>query len=460
MLPDTPRYRRLALLARAAYAVIICFATLSNLQLDADPREALVRAERALGMGWGVRTMIVDGARNVVLFAGFGAVWAVTSRQVRARWAVLGATLAGAGLSAFVECVQLYSRVRFASWLDFVTNAGGAAIGALGLLGMVELARHARVRKSFVGIPALGFAGSYLLVLFGEGVAPTFPRLLQPGNVPGLRDRFAFMVRYWLEVGPPASVPLTDAMLAVPAGLFATAAIAELGARYATAAVLSALACAMVPFLAQMVRAAGGQPIDSGVFLAHALGGVVGAAIAWRGLPAFVRRFRGPARPAVLLAVYAVLLFLWSARPFALRRDLAQVVEQFGLQHWTPLAMLGMRADAFSVTDVTGQFFLLLPVGALLSVWPLRRRGPLRSVMPAFWLAFVLEVSQAFIVDRWFDVTDVLVRVAGVAVGWVIVRHAGYAPYGEVLADASQPPPPPRRSTERSSRARARILMR
>jgi hypothetical protein len=69
----------------------------------------------------------------------------------------------------------------------------------------------------------------------------------------------------------------------------------------------------------------------------------------------------------------------------------------------------------------------------LLAVWPLRRHGPLRHVLPALYLAAVLELGQAFVDGRFLDVTDLLVRLAGAAVGLIVAQRAGATPHGEAL---------------------------
>jgi VanZ family protein len=95
----------------------------------------------------------------------------------------------------------------------------------------------------------------------------------------------------------------------------------------------------------------------------------------------------------------------------------------------------------FSVTKVVAEFLLYFPVGSLLAVWPLRRRGPLGHILPAVYVAVALELGQVFIAGRWFDSTDVLVQCAAAGVGWIIARRAGFAPYGELLPpDATTAP--------------------
>src|SRR6478672_8974657 len=129
LFPPGFRRPRLAtmLSARAAYIAIILIATLANLEPDWNDGLASQRLARALEphVAW---SDTIDALRNILLFAGFGAVWEVTSPQGRLRDAIWRATLYGCLLSTTVETLQLFSPVRFASILDVMTNTAGTFI--------------------------------------------------------------------------------------------------------------------------------------------------------------------------------------------------------------------------------------------------------------------------------------------------------------------------------------------
>jgi hypothetical protein len=186
--------------------------------------------------------------------------------------------------------------------------------------------------------------------------------------------------------------------------------------------------------LTQLARGLSGQQLDAGAFAAHVVGTLVGAAAAWRGLPAVTRALRRERRVRALWAVYAAVLALWAWRPFRLDLSAATLTTEFAAAHFIPLYALGERGDLFSVTDVAIQFLLYVPLGALAAVWPFRLRGPLRGPLPAAALALGLEAGQLVVADRFFDVTDWLVASAGVLVGWAVARRAGYRPAGALLA--------------------------
>jgi glycopeptide antibiotics resistance protein len=144
-------------------------------------------------------------------------------------------------------------------------------------------------------------------------------------------------------------------------------------------------------------------------------------------------------RARAALLGYAALLVLWGWRPLLPRTDGSEIASQLVPSQFIPMQSLAMRTDVFSAMHVAQQFFLYLPLGALLAVWPLRRRGALADLWPALVLAMLIEIGHLFIVDRTFDVTNALLAWAGLAVGWVIVRRSGYAPYGEALGAAAPP---------------------
>ncbi|HVT40133.1 MAG TPA: hypothetical protein VHE78_13925, partial [Gemmatimonadaceae bacterium] len=90
----------------------------------------------------------------------------------------------------------------------------------------------------------------------------------------------------------------------------------------------------------------------------------------------------------------------------------------------------------FSAVHIAQQFLLYLPLGAILAVWPLRLSGRWSHLWPAVALALAVEVGHIVIVDRFFDVTNALIAVAGLGIGWVVVRRSGFVPYGEALPSA------------------------
>ncbi len=375
---------------------------------------------------------VIDGARNVVLFAGWGLVWMITAPAGRSMVSFRNAVLSGACVSAMVEGAQLFSSTRTASALDILTNTTGSFLGALVLVVLVISVARRRGARSFVGLPAIVFALAYGVSAFGEALVPLFRQdgLADVYGSPLGRLQGAWDTFTWSSLG---SIPVTDILLFAPAGAFAVAALVEAGRGYRRTSWWVLGVGSGLAVVAEVGHGLLGLPIDAGAVLAHCVGVGGGAFLTAWGLPRLTRHARGRARPAMLLWTYMAILALWALRPFAPETSLAAIGAKLTDDWWIPLRFLGDRVDLFSVTDVVSPFFLYLPLGGLLAVWPLARRGPLAGFWPAVYLAAGTEFFQVLIEGRLLDSTDILVQVAGALVGWTVLRRAGFEPYGSIL---------------------------
>ena len=382
---------------------------------------------------------VIDGARNLALFAGWGLVWMITAPPGRTLTSLRNAVLSGAGVSAVVEGAQLFSTTRTASVLDILTNTVGALLGAAALVALVISVAHRRHARSFVGLPALVFAGGYGAACFGEALVPLFRQTVYPNVYGGPLGRFrlAWSMFDWSSLG---QIPGTDFVLFAPAGAFALAALVEAGAGYRKSAAVVGAAGLGLALMAEVGHGFLGLPMEAGAVLAHAVGVAVGAAAAAWGLPVLSRNLRGRDRPATLALAYGGVLLLWALRPYVLEHSLGAVGAKLVDDWWIPLRFLGARVDMFSVVDVVSPFLLYLPLGGLLAVWPLARRGPLARFWPALYLAVASELCQLVVQGRLLDSTDILVQVSGVVVGWTVLRRAGFARHGTLLRGARAAP--------------------
>jgi hypothetical protein len=289
-----------------------------------------------------------------------------------------------------------------------------------------------------------------------EAFAPHFRRVL-PGNVWGTPLRRLAITLSQRPAFDLALVPKLDTLLGVPAALFVVAALLELGLSYSVAASVAALLGFAIAFGGEIAHGMLGQAIHSTAIVAHAVGPAIGALAAYLWLPAFSRRFRGSQRALVLFALYGATLALWAWRPFQFELSRARLSAQLHYDHFIPLAALIDSFDFFGVADVAIDFALFAPVGALLAVWPMRRRGLLHGALPAIYLSWALEMGQLLLRDRFFDVTDVMVQASGAALGFLIMRRSGFRPLGEMLAggDASRASDHDALARTRSSEPRA-----
>lgn len=429
--PPFSRPGATALGARLAYVLVILLATAAEpaAQSLADFHARLLHAI-TFDLGG---TGIIDAARNILLFAGWGSVWVLTAARPFDRRTLVRATLLGTILSVLVETGQLLSRTRSASLIDVGTDTAGSLLGAMGALLLLAVARVRRERRSYAGFPLVVIAAPYFLAALLQSCFPLLrrDRLPRAWGSPGERLGIAITEFGWHAMVP---TPMLELMLFFPAGALGLAALVELGVSRRRS-LLIVLAAAVLSFTgAEIVRGASGYPMSWQALALHVLGIVTGALAAARWLPAWSRRWRGRARVRTVAMAYGLVAALWAWRPFLPRLTWADIADNLTWQHFVPLAAYRQRPDLFMSAEVAAQAFLLLPIGCLLAVWPLRRSGWARGVLPGLYLAVVLEVGQIFMVPRIFDVTDILVAWAAVAAGWYVLRRAGYLPYGSMLS--------------------------
>lgn len=414
------------IISRLAYLVILLVATLTPFVADVSSAGIVFRLHRALHPELGGGD-VIDGARNLVLFAGWGAVWALTASS-SVRRIVIEGTLTGLVISGSVEFLQLFSSSRVASIVDVATNTAGAFAGTVGLLMLAGLAQERRSARSFVGLPAVFFGGSYGIAAWLEAVIPLF-RHDSEGAGAGVAGRISAALAGFTP-GSLFEIPWMDFLLFVPAGALAVAALIEHGQKYSVARTRVIIGGTGLAVLAELLHAPTGGQLVLGSILLHAVATGFGAWAAAKWLPGLTIALRGPARPRALALLYVAILASWAWRPYLPEYELSAIIGKFQGDWYVPLGALGTERDLFTVVDVCAPFFLYLPLGGLLSVWPWRRSGPWSGPWPGVWLALMLELSQVVVLGRMLDVTDFLVTASGVLVGWVILRRAGYREYG------------------------------
>ena len=427
--PEQPRG---VVLLRLAYVALLVLATLAPFEFRFESRFALDRLAAALAPAYSP-AHLVDAVRNIALFGGWGALWAATSSARALPATLLPALLTGLGLSVTVELVQLFLPHRNTSVLDVAMNGLGTVAGVLLILGLVAALRTRTRDKSHVGMPAGVFAGAYLMAMGLEAVFAPFRLRPLPGVHGGPLTRMSATLESF-NAGD-LTLPLGDILLFAPLGWLAVMALIEagwerrgaLGAVIGLGAVFALLTEGMHGFLA--------LPIQSGAALLHAAAIAAGAGLAWAWLPRWTRELRGRDRPLSLLLAYGLVLLVWALRPYVLA-DAAHIVSSFSLSRLVPLQGSAPRLDLYSVADIMESCLLFLPLGALLAVWPARIGGFVAGCWPGILVAVIGELLQPFLAARYFDVTDILVAVAGLGFGWTVMRHAGFPVHGTLLPSA------------------------
>lgn len=424
--------------ARLGYVLVLLFATLQPFYPDTTPANIAERIHRALHPELGGAD-VVDAARNILLFGGWGVIWALTAAG-SARRTILRATGTGICISVLVETTQLFSWNRNASLLDVTTNTIGALGGALALLMLIAFTRERRDGRTLLGLPMLVFAGGYCTAVCLEAIIPLFWHETLPNGYGWPLYRFAVSLAAfrWSSV---LSATVSDIPLFFPAGALAVAAVTEIGTDPQTAFRRVAPAGIALALLAELLHGFLGMEMLAGSVLLRSAAIVSGAWLAARLLPRLGDAPPGPARARRFLIGYALVLAAWAWRPFLLDWSAHAVHAKLTRPWYIPLASSEYQLDLFSVTLICAPFFLYLPLGALLAAWPLRKRGLLAGPVPGVLLALMLETTQLVVRERQPDVTDFLVAASGAIIGWAIVRRAGYAAYGELLPRAGNQQP-------------------
>jgi len=416
---ETRRLTRFGLISRAAYIGLILIATLTALHLDSSFEDASSRLWRAVHPRLKARD-VVDAVRNVALFAGLGVLWVSTAARASLR-DVVRVTLFGATISFAVETVQLFSPTRTSSLIDVATNTFGALAGAMLMWVTIRLVKARPTRTRLLGVPFGAIAVPYL----GAVLCEVFTPLLRQEHVP---DILGSRLVVALSTIPPFSaerIPWLDAVLLFPAGAFLTAFILEEVDRrtISFAQLASTLIGSALIAATELAHGVGGGLIRPEAVAVHIVAFVLGALAGPRLIGGFLRLGDARRRLGVLVSAYSLLLIAWTWRPFRPRLDTAWVSAQFGETHLVPLAALANQVSLFSVGHLGNIFLLFVPLGVILVARASRDVRAENSSMSwelAYGLAlpWVLELGHLVLADRTFDVTNSIVEMAGMCIGW------------------------------------------
>lgn len=477
--------------ARLAYVAVIAAATLRDLALDPDRGAALARLARAVTVTGIAGGDVIDGVRNVALFAGFGVVWIATARPTRLGTRLLHATVLGVALSVSVELVQCFSPVRRASVLDVATNGVGALAGAAVMAAAVHLAARLRARaagapgRTAIALPLLLVAAPYLAACWLEAFSPFGALDRVPGAWGGLATRWAAAVRWLAQTGSGPMSPWDLVLFGAGGVLGAAALLARRWSATAAVVVIAAFAVVALPGAEALRGLSGGElrPATLALRVAALVAGALAATLlAARDHEADDPAPSAPHADARALAAYLAVVALWSLRPLDLVAPAALGARLAGIA-WVPLSAQYGVFGIHSVADLAIAFLLWLPVGAWLAARtaraladaPSARLGRVdasgslgprwRALGAGLALAVGVEALQLVVRGRTVDSTDALVQGAGVLVGWSLLRRADAraaawraAPFDQsALGYVSGGSSPSRQAGVRSSGSTARV---
>ncbi|HYW49737.1 MAG TPA: VanZ family protein [Gemmatimonadaceae bacterium] len=413
---------RHAVALRIGYLACILLATLLRLGFDATPQEVLRRLERALVPPLNAKD-IVDGARNIALFFGWGATWVLTAPAPTARRDIVRATLFGLLASLSIETLQLFSLSRQASLVDVWTNTVGSLLGAVAMWMVEHRSTSAMRRGTMIGVPGWLPAGALLLTALGLTFAPSSRATIALAWAPSPFERARVIgAAAALDVSWAALLPDVFAWLAV--GLSVAVAIGDGSGRLRRVQLLAWLVIAPgMLATAHIGRAMVGLQREGQSLTVQAAALVVGLAIGLVAMPrwrAFVTARSRRALQLALLAAVLGALMSWAPAAWAVPPTGARPLS------WTqlvPMYSLWQRQDMSSVFLVLQRAGIGAALGACLAA---RRRvgRPMPGLWAAVGYAAVLELGQLVIPGRYPDVTDVLITGSAAALVLALVERA------------------------------------
>ena len=407
---------------RCAYLICIGIATLLKLGFDPAPSHALDRLQRAFVPTLSFKDL-VDAARNIALFVGWGATWVLTSPAPTTRRDVVIATIGGMLASATVESAQLFSLHRMASVVDVATNTLGSLLGAMTLWLIEQRATQDMRRGTLIGIPAWIPGGALLMTALGLAFAPSSRPTMAIAWAASPIERARFV-----DASPARDVPWTalisDTAIWLAVGLLLAIAISDRTGRVRRIQLVAW--SAIVPALLGMMhlgRAFAGLQREASTWqlqaIAVGIGGLAGL-IAVPGWRATVRaRSTRALQLGVLVAVLGAII-AWSPASWSVPKPGTPL---FSWRQLVPMMSLFQRQDLASVFLVLQKAGLGAAVGACLAART-RMGQPWPGVRTAVAYAAVLEFGQFVIPGRYPDVTDILITSAAAALVAVLVERS------------------------------------
>lgn len=399
------------------FALFIVYATTIPFHFLGDP--AQVRAKLAtvqwnsLKRADGSRLAIPDAVQNVMLFIPFGVLGGLSCRRgatSRARIvAIVG--LAGTGLSAFVETLQLFTVDRVAATSDVMTNGLGAAGGAL-----VAVEGHRRMlaaMRAHAASPWMTNRWTYAtLCALGVLVVSAWQPFDLTLDVSTVGSKIRALTRDPWQQGP-----WTDEGGAVLLYALTTLVVAKWldASGVARAPLKAALAAAVLAIGLESSQALVGSRTPSGWDAAVRLAGVAVGLVLAPATRAFDRRLPWL---ALLFAACVASAAILTWGPFEIRPERRPF-------NWFPF--LGYYGTNWfpAVSHAIELALVYFPFGFVLGMSGPPGRAMRAAVLMALGSAIVIEYGQSWFVGRYPDVTDVAFSALGGGLGaWFSGRGA------------------------------------
>ena len=413
--------QRHARAVRIAYLLCIGLATLLNLHAEPSLANVVERLRHAVEPTLRANDLI-DAARNIALFFGWGAIYTLTARIPLTRRDVGVATVVGMLASFSVESAQLFSPVRQASILDLFTNTIGSLLGALSFRLLERRAISDMRRGTMIGVPGWMPAGAVLVLAFGLTFAPSTRagRVLSWAGSPFTRGQV-------VESHQPLTVPLvalvTDVVAWIVVGLVVAVAISdrtgEIRRRQLVAWLVLAPGLLALAHLGRDLVGFQREQITAAVQGTSLALGLLAGLVS---VPAWRRRCTARSDRALhvgLLVMLVGAVISWT--PHWSHVDSAR--PRFSWSQLIPMMSLLERQDLTSVFLVLQRAGIGAALGACLAAR--RRVGvPHPRLRAAIGFAALLEVGQLLVPSRYPDVTDVMITSAAAILVAILVERA------------------------------------
>jgi glycopeptide antibiotics resistance protein len=387
-------------------------------------------------------TSRTDFVSNVLLFLPFpfflmGAICFGRRERTRAVWGAPIVAVVTGTLVWAVEWFQQFLPTRTASWNDVAASVVAAMLGAIVWLVAGDVLTRWAARVVAERQPRTGLEAALIVYTVAIAVLQVLPldvtirpaELLEKYRAGRIRV-MPFASALPFDAGSALDVA-GDMLRALPFGLLGLIGWMPAGVRRAPAsAFLVGLTVVAVIEGAQLF-------VFSRVFdLTDVLTGAAGVAIGvWIG-----RRVRSagvssatashPVMALAGLAAWTLVLLVRHWYPFDFTLDLDLARARLPELMTVPFSAYYSANPFAALNDAAEKLMLAVPVGALLwlLVRPgtaetsrLARRLALLALSALFFLAF--EIGQVFLPGRYPDITDVIVGVAGTALGMVLASR-------------------------------------